>query len=272
MQDMTSSKTLIVLLAYKSNPEWLEITIQSVAGQTRGDFRCVIEDSTPETDPNSSLISSIGNSRRDDPRFIYRHRRWEPHADVARKVNSAVFEFGGDCDYVAIMPDDDYLAPRFLEVQAGALDGNPAAGFAQGGVHFFGDRHGFWLHDLRLDKQVVDQVGQNQFAGTCLMRMAPFREFGGYDEDSVPQGFPMGLEDFTLFIHFLRAGWRYTAAPEVLLFCRQRPDQHSRKLYESALFWPLVQKLCKKQGIELTFMEAGGISLKYQQVQRSLAP
>ncbi len=34
---MTSSKTLIVLLAYKSNPEWLEITIQSVAGQTRGD-------------------------------------------------------------------------------------------------------------------------------------------------------------------------------------------------------------------------------------------
>jgi hypothetical protein len=272
MQDMTSSKTLIVLLAYKSNPEWLEITIQSVAGQTRGDFRCVIVDSTPETDPNSSLISSVGNSRGADPRFIYRHRTWEPHADVARKVNSTVLEFGGDCDYVAIMPDDDYLAPRFLEVQAGALDGNPAAGFAQGGVHFFGDRHGFWLHDLRLDKQVVDQVGQNQFAGTCLMRMVPFREFGGYDEDSVPQGFPMGLEDFTLFIHFLRAGWRYTAAPEILLFCRQRPDQHSRKLYESALFWPLVQKLCHKQGIELTFMDAGGISLKYQQVQRSLAP
>jgi hypothetical protein len=35
---------------------------------------------------------------------------------------------------------------------------------------------------------------------------------------------------------------------------------------------PASMKLCQKQGIELTFMDAGGISLKYQQVQRSLAP
>ncbi len=268
---MSSGKTLIVLLAYKSNPDWLGITLTSVAGQTRGDFRCVVIDSTPEADPSSAQVALVGRSRIEDSRFIYRHRRWEPHADVAKKVNSAVAEFGGDCDYVAIMPDDDYLAPRFLEVEAGALDKDPAAGFAQGGVHFFGDRFGFWLQDLRLDKQVVDQVGQNQFAGTCLMRMGPFREFGGYDIDSVPDGFPMGLEDFTLFLHFLRTGWRYTASPEVLLFCRQRPDQHSRKLYESTMFWPFLQKVCKKQGIDLGFLEAGGISLKYQQIQRSLA-
>jgi len=269
---MTSGKTLFILIAYKSNPGWLEQAMYSVASQTRKDFRCVMVDSTPETDPSHAQVSLVGNSRRDDPRFIYRHYPWEPHADVARKVNSAIAEFGGDCQYVAIMSDDDYVAPRFLEVQAGALDADPMAGFAQGTVHFFGDRYGFWLQELPLDLQVRDQVGQNQFAGTCVMRLDPFREFGGYDVDSVPDGFPVGLEDFTLFLHFLRAGWRYTASPEVLLFCRQGPDQNSRKLYETELFWPLVLKLCRKQGIEARFMPEGGLELRYQQIHRNLAP
>lgn len=268
---MTTGKTLFILIAYKSNPGWLELAMYSVAWQTRTNFRCVIVDSTPETDPSHARVSLAGNSRQDDPRFIYRHFAWAPHADVANKVNSAVAEFAGDCEYVAIVSDDDYVAPRFLEVQAGALDNDPIAGFAQGTVAFFGDNHAFWLNDLSLDRQVADQVRQNQFSGTCVMRMALFREFGGYDVDSVPDGFPVGLEDFTLFVHFLRAGWRYTVAPEVLFFCRQRPDQNCRKLYGTDLFWPLVQKLCRKQGIELGFMPDGGLELRYQQIQRAIA-
>jgi hypothetical protein len=136
----------------------------------------------------------------------------------------------------------------------------------------FGDSHAFWLQDLPLDKQVTDQVLQNQFAGTCVMRMAPFREFGGYDIDSVPDGFPVGLEDFTLFVHFLRSGWRYTTSPEVLYFGRTSPDQNSRKLYGTDLYWPLVQKLCLKQGIELRLLQEGGYEIKYQQIRRNAAP
>lgn len=267
---MTPGKTLFIVIAYKSNPGWLELALSSVAWQTRQNFRCVIVDSTPLTDPSHAEVSHVGNSRKDDPRFVYRHFAWAPHADVANKVNAAVALFGDDCEYVAIMSDDDYVAPRFLEVEAGALDRDQSAGFAQGTVHIFGDRHFFWLQALPMNLQVADQVGQNQFSGTCVMRMDPFREFGGYDVDSVPDGFPVGLEDFTLFVHFLRTGWRYTASPEVVFFCRQGPDQNSRKLYGTDLFWPLVQKLCRKQGIESRWTH-GGLELMYQQLDRSAA-
>lgn len=268
---MTPGKTLFILIAHKSNLAWLDIALYSVACQTRTNYQCVIVNSTPQTDPSHTQVAAVGNSRSNDPRFVYRHFPWEPHADVAKKVNAAVAEFGADCEYIAIMADDDYVAPRFLEVQAHALDIDPGAGFAQGAVAFFGDNHGFWLTDLPLDKQVADQVGQNQFSGTCVMRMAPFREFGGYDVDSVPDGFPVGLEDFTLFVHFLRTGWRYAVTREILFFCRQRPDQNCRKLYGTELFWPLVLKLCHKQGIETWITPEGRLELRYQQVQRKAA-
>ena len=269
---MTPGKTLLILLTYKSNPSWLAVTLYSVACQTRTDFRCVIADSTPETDPAFAQVSLAANNWSGDPRFIFRHFPWRPHADVANKVNSVAFEFGGDCEYVVILSDDDYLAPRFLEVQAGALDTDPTAGFAQGTVAFIGDNNAFWLSDLSTDKQVADQVGQNQFSGTCVMRLAPFLDFGGYDLDSVPEGAPMGLEDFTLFVHFLRTGWRYTVSREILFFCRQRPDQNSRKLYGTERFWPLVLKLCQKQGIETNITPDGRLELRYQQVQRTIGP
>jgi len=268
---MTRGKTLVVLLAYKSNPEWLKLAMHSVACQTRTDYRCVVADSTPEADPRSAEVFVVGNSANEDARFVYKRYPWQPHADVAKKVNAAIADFGDDCEYVVILADDDFLAPRFLEVQAGSLDEDPVAGFAQGGVHFFGDNTGFWLTDLPPNKEVADQVTRNQFAGTCVMRLPLFREFGGYDVDSVPDGFAVGLEDFTLFVHFLRAGWRYTTSPEILLFCRQGSYQNSRKLYGSDLYWPLIQKLCLKQGIDCKFTQ-NGIELVYQQVRRSPFP
>jgi hypothetical protein len=269
---MTTGKTLFVIFAYKSNLDWLNGAIYSLTCQTRTNFRCVIADSTPETDPGYAQLSQICNYLRNDPRFIHRHYPWESHGDVTKKANSAVAEFGGDCDYVAFMADDDYVAPRFLEVQAGALDNDPAAGFAQGAVAFFGDNHAFWLTDLPLDLQVADQVGQNQFSGTCVMRLQLFLEFGGYDIDVVPEGFPAGLEDFALFVHFLRTGWRYTVTKEILFFCRQRAEQQSRKLYGTGLYWPLVLKLCQKQGIETIITPEGRLELRYQQVQRTIGP
>jgi hypothetical protein len=268
---MADGKTLIVLLAYKSNQDWLGVTMASVANQTRGNFRCVVADSTPDDSPVRMAVENVGRSWDADPRFVYQHYAWQPHADVAWKVNQAATIHGADCDYITILSDDDYLAPRFLEAQSGDLDADPMAGFAQGGVHFFGDRYGFWLHDLPLDLSVASQVGQNQFSGTCVMRMAQFREFGGYDVDSVPPGFPVGLEDMTLFIHFLRAGWRYTNAREVLFFARQRPDQNSRKLYGTDLYFPLLTQICRKQGIEVHITQTGQMELRYNQVVRGLS-
>lgn len=268
---MADGKTLIVLLAYKSNVDWLALAMISIANQTRANFRCVVADSTPDDAAERVPVENVGRSWSGDPRFVYQRHPWQPHADVAWKVNQAAALHGADCDYITIASDDDYLAPRFLEVEAGDLDANPLAGFAQAGVHFFGDSYGFWLHDLPLDLQVIHQVRQNRFSGTCVMRMAQFREFGGYDVDSVPPGFPVGLEDMTLFIHFLRSGWRYTNAREVLFFARQRPDQNSRKLYGTTAYFPLLTAICNKQGIEVEVKEDGTLVLRYNQVTRNPA-
>ena len=286
---MPEPRTLIVLIAYKSNLEWLSVALLSLHIQTRKNFRCVVVDSTPKGFPEAEqtpealdmlrrsgaqphqekLESGVQNVIRQDPRFVYRHYEWVPHGDVQNKVNQAVVELGADCEYVVIMSDDDFVAPRFLEVQAGSLDRDPKAGFAQGGVHLFGDTCTFWLHDLPLDKQLKDQVGQNQFAGTCVMRMAPFREYGGYDLDAVPEGFPVGLEDFNMFMHFLRNGWRYTSAGEILLFARQNPTQNNRRLYGTPIYSPLLLKICRKQGIDCRFRADGSFELSYEQGVRT---
>ena len=91
----------------------------------------------------------------------------------------------------------------------------------------------------------------NQYAGTCVMRMQPFLEFGGYDKDVVPDGFPCGLEDFNLFVHFLRNGYTTKVIPEVLLFARQRPEQNNRRLYGTPLYSKMVHKVCEKNGIKV---------------------
>lgn len=267
---MTNGKTLIILLTYKSNIGWLELSMHSVALQTRKNFVCVLADSTPESDPAHAQILGLLDKWKGDPRFTYRHFDWVSTGDMTNKINPVAAEYRDDCEFVVTLADDDYLAPRFLEVEAGALEKDPTAGFAQCTVHIFGDRFAFWLSDMPLNLQVADQIGQNQFAGTCVMRMNLFHEFGGYDGELVSPGFPGGLEDFALFVHFLRTGWRYTASPEVLLFCRARPEQLSRRFYGTELFWPLIQKMCQKQGIECSFTPSG-IELKYQQIQRSIA-
>ena len=253
---MTHGRVLIVLLTYKSRLDWLREALHSVVSQSYRHWKCVVADSTPlpsdyarGTTPEDirNMVASFSDDRLEMRGFPH-----QATGDVAYKVNESARIYGKDCDYIVVMSDDDYLSPFFLEKQIATLEEDPRRGFGQGCVHTFGDTLGLWLPgDGRTDIAVQDQVGQNQYAGTCVMRMAPFLEFGGYDKDVVPEGFPCGLEDFNLFVHFLRNGYTTKVIPEVLLFARQRPEQNNRRLYGTPLYSKMVHKVCEKNGIKV---------------------
>ena len=254
---MTHGRVLIVLLTFRSRLDWLKEALHSVRSQSYENWRCVIADSTPDEQGRTAINSLMENLCRweefGEPRdFVYHHFPHQATGDVAYKVNESARIYGAGCEYIVVMSDDDYLSPFLLEKQIATLEEDPRRGFGQGVVHTFGDTLGLWLPgDGRTDISVQDQIGQNQYAGTCVMRMAPFLEFGGYDKDVVPEGFPCGLEDFNLFVHFLRNGYTTKVIPEVLLFARQRPEQNNRRLYGTPLYSKMVHKVCEKNGIKV---------------------
>lgn len=255
-----NERVLIVLLTYKSRLDWLREAAWAINCQSHHDWICVVADSTPEAEPSrpagewenlsAQLMREIQDVSGDNLQFHFRHYPHQPTADVAFKVNAAAKEFG-DCEFIVVISDDDYLSPFFLEKQIATLRADPRCGFGQGIVNTFGDQIGLWLPGNGKEVTVKDQLLQNQYAGTCVMRMAQFLDFGGYDKEVVPDTFPCGLEDFNLFVHFLRNGWRCQVVPEVLLFARQRPEQNNRRLYGTPLYSKMVHKVCERNGIQM---------------------
>ena len=250
MNTKTSAKTLIVLLTYQSRIDWLKEAMHSVRVQYRPDWECIVADSSPD----QAKAKEIEALTLQDGRFEYLHYPHHASADVAHKVNAATGEGAERFGYVVVMSDDDYLSPFFLERQVSLLEAHPKCGFAQGWISTFGSVGGLW--NPQPGKCLGDQMGQNQFAGTCVMRMRQFREFGGYDLDSVPEGHPTGLEDYTLFAWFLKKGWNYGVVPEVLLFARQHGEQNNKRIYGTQKFVELHTVIRKKVGV--TMVDANG--------------
>jgi glycosyltransferase involved in cell wall biosynthesis len=273
---MSPPRVLVVLVTYKSNLAWLREALHSIASQSFKNFECVVADSTnplPAPSPAWELWSAEFSS---DKRFLFNQFWHQPTADVAHKVN-AVTEQYSDYDYCALVADDDYLNPFFLERQIAKLESHPSLGFAQGYVWLFGDRNGLWTPGVKKNADgdsltgictVQDQLMQNQFAGTCVMRMKPFLEFGGYDKDVCPEGFPCGFEDTKLFVQFLKAGWQSDTIPEPLLFSRQRPECNNRKLYGSEHHMPMMKKLMDKCGISYEVKGEELVVTGWEQVRR----
>lgn len=239
------TECLIVIPAYcKSDRDisWLNQAVKSIELQTVSSWKAIVADSSG-VPVEKHLILPRGVS--------YMHFDRRIPGDVANKVNGAAA--GNPSRYITVMSHDDYLSPWFLERQLELMDHNQTLGFCQFHVAAFGSKNFYW--QIEEGKNIMDQICQNQFAGTCLMRRDVFDALSGYDAGMCPPGHWVGLEDFDLFVGFLRWGWQYRVVPEPLLFARQNAEQASAMLYGGPKYYELIEKIALKHGQEIIWIK-----------------
>jgi glycosyltransferase involved in cell wall biosynthesis len=103
------------------NSPYLEQAIRSVLAQTLSDIELVVCDDAPAPGAEP-LVAGLG-----DPRVRYYRNGAAP--GVPANWNRCLQQASGT--YFVLLPHDDMVAPEFASRMVAALEGRPAAGFAQ---------------------------------------------------------------------------------------------------------------------------------------------
>ena len=110
---------------------------------------------------------------------------------------------------------DDLLAKGAVQALKRGLADDPTAGFAYGGMRFFGD----WSGDLEMPGwDPYRLLYRHAIGATALTRRDLFRDVGGWDPEIG------GYEDWEFWLHALAKGWHGVKVPDVTLLYRRHGD------------------------------------------------
>jgi glycosyltransferase involved in cell wall biosynthesis len=177
---------------------WLRLAVASALSQTYAGLVVVVADNA-STDDTEELINSI-----DDPRVEYVRRR----ANLGAQENANRLLAAVSTEFVVLLPDDDLLYPRHLEVTVGALDAYPTAGVVDTGFDFVdeGGRVLLASHRRFRAKRTIEFEDRTRFRrramadhwpvhfSSALMRTEAANDAGRFR----PEDFPP--DDFGLFL------------------------------------------------------------------------
>lgn len=183
---LVERRVSVVIPSYQNAP-YIERTIDSVLAQTFTDFELIVSDHS-STDGTWEVLQRYAT----DPRVALLRTpsgggavaNWNRVSDQARG------------SLIKLLPGDDVLYPRCLELQVAALDEHPEAVVASvrrdlidpaDGLLLRGRGHGD-LHGLVSGERAVKSLvrsGTNLLGepGCVLMRTAVLRELGGWSDD-----------------------------------------------------------------------------------------
>lgn len=201
-----------VVMAVKDGRKYLRQAMDSVLGQTYGDFEFIIidDDSTDET------LQILG--RYDDPRI--RLMQNQSHLGLSRSLNSGLNAARGE--YIARMDADDVCLPERLEKQVRFLDRHAEVAALGTGIRFM-DEQGKAIRDVQMptDDALIKWklCFMNPIAHpSVMMRRAAIDAIGGYDPELTCS------QDYDLW-------WRLSGhnqlanLPDILMLLRQHAGQ-----------------------------------------------
>ena len=115
-------KVSVLTPIYKTDERFLREMIESVLGQTFGDFEFLLLDDCPE-DRREAVVRSY-----DDPRIVYLGN--ERNLGIAASRNKLIDLAKGE--YLAILDHDDVCRPERFAKEVAYLDAHPACGVVSG--------------------------------------------------------------------------------------------------------------------------------------------
>jgi GT2 family glycosyltransferase len=216
-----------VLLPVRDARPFLAACLASLEAQTLADFEIVAVDDGSR-DGSAELLAAT--ARRDPRLRLLRQPRRGLVAALNRGLEAC------RAPYVARLDADDLAARRRLELQAGALDADPALAVVSCRVRHFPSAAvggGFriyerWLNRLLSHEQIVrERFIESPLPHPSVMaRRRVLEAAGGYRD----RGWP---EDYDLWLRLAAAGMRFRKLPRCLVGWRAHPGRltHTDRRY-----------------------------------------
>jgi len=200
----------ILMPVYAPNLDWLEQAIDSVKDQAYTNWElCIADDASPNLETRDFLRRCAAEDRR--VRLVLR----EENGHIPAATNSALALARGD--YVALMDQDDLLAPHALFRIAQAIRENPGAGLIYSDEDHI-DEHGTRLHAyFKAEFDPFLMRGHNMVTHLGVYRTDLVRKLGGMREGLE------GAQDWDLALRCTEQ-----LQPNQITFVKDRPG-HDRR-------------------------------------------
>lgn len=223
-------RTSVVITNYRL-PEYLPRAVESVLAQTDPDFEVVIVDDASNDEGRSAEVIAEMQAR--DPRVRAVMRAKNGYLAAAR--NSGIEAARGR--YIFPLDADDEIAPRTLELLAGALDNERGIAIAYGGADFFEESDGSripsnWPGDFDWRGQMSKR---NQLPYSSMFRREVWERTAGYRTRC------RTAEDADFWCRVSSYGFRpvkVTTEPTLIYHNRSDSMSHSVKLPDYTRWFP----------------------------------
>lgn len=233
----------VIMPAYNAE-KYIAQAIESILGQTFGDFEFIIINDC-STDRTEEIVLSY-----EDPRIVYLKN--DENLGVAKTLNKGLAAAKGK--YIARMDADDIALPERLEKQMAYMAANEDVAVLGTNVESFNDLGTIctgWSA-TEPEQMKVDLLFACGLAHpSVMMRADEIRDLGGYDPEF------NGLEDYELWCRVLEKH-QITTLPDILLKYRIHGSQVTQN--PSPRYLELLRKLKTRQvrqlGIEAEIPEA----------------
>jgi glycosyltransferase involved in cell wall biosynthesis len=209
----TQNPIISVIMAVKDGQKYIRQAIDSVLGQTCGDFEFIIIDDG-STDGSLQLIENFDDSRI----TLIKNQN---HLGLSKSLNAGLYAARGE--YIARMDADDICLPERFEKQIRFLDQHPQIAVLGTGIKLI-DEQGKTIQDVHLpiDSDLIkwQLCFINPIAHpSVMMRGAAVKQVGGYDPELIRS------QDYDLWWR-LSAKYQLANLPDILVLLRQ----HSRQV------------------------------------------
>ncbi len=139
--------------------------------------------------------------------------------------------------YILPLDDDNRLAGGFIETAVRVLDREPAIGVV------YGDRDDFGLRTGRqpIPEFALPEILKANYIDACaVFRRGVWSECGGYDARMSP------MEDWELWVHAAKQGWRFHRLPGITFEYRVRPSSLVTAISSEDAFARLRDRIRRK--------------------------
>jgi glycosyltransferase involved in cell wall biosynthesis len=245
----------------------LERCLRSVVSQTIDDFECIVVNDHPPTSAQvDELVASLS-----DQRFTVLNNESNrgPAASRNRAVEAATSPI------LALLDDDDWWHPRFLDAHLRAHREHPEAALVYGGYERDASSLGLGTREVPASAPPADLFeamlsGSFTFASTSILtvRRDALLAAGGYDDAL------RGFEDWDLACRLVRAG-AAVALPEALTVYTEHAgyrvsadvDEEFARVAAKWSQFPQVHQFLDRRGAELEFNRSRAAAIAKQRAR-----
>ena len=212
-----------IIMACYNQAEYINEAIESVKGQTFGDFECIIVNDG-STDNSLEIINK---SIKDDDRFVVLTKKNE---GVCETRNYGILHSKGK--YILPLDGDDKIGPVYVEEAVKLLDNNDNLKIVYCKANKFGYVNSPWhLPEFSMDTMLVN----NCIFNCAFFRREDYNKTVGYNSNMAG-----GIEDWDFWLSILEHGTDVVCIDKTLFFYRikgkSRNTSFSNEEYRSKMF------------------------------------